>query len=268
MVQVFDFTDYKLYLVRAIDIASAEKRGVRSRLAEAMGVHPSFITSVLTKKAQLSLEHAERASHFFVHGEEECRYFLLLVNLARAGTPGLRRVLEKQIEEERQKYINLKKRFRTEPVLSGDDLNTFFSSCHYSAILNALTIPSLQTREALSAHLRIESERVGDVLQFLERSGLIRLKNGKFAEVRSWVHLADNPAIIARDHANWRLYSIRACERQKNTDLHYSSVITLSEADLFRVKRILLEALDKAREIIKPSKEEKLCSLLLDFFEV
>jgi DNA-binding MarR family transcriptional regulator len=268
MVQVFDFKDYKTYLAKALVAAQAEKKGAKSRLAEALKVHPSVVTSVLSKKAHFSPEHAEAASRFFAHGEDEAHYFFLLVSLARAGTPGLRKMLEKQIDERRRDYINLKKKFQAKETLSEADLAIFYSSYQYSAVLNALTVPGLRARDVMAKQLQIEPRRLAEVLKFLEQSGLVRFDKGEPVEVRNWLHVSDNRALIARDHNNWRLYSIRAFERNDPNNLHYSSVITLSENDVFRVKKLFLQALEDARAIIKPSKEEKLCSLLLDFFEV
>jgi len=51
-------------------------------------------------------------------------------------------------------------------------------------------------------------------------------------------------------------------------DYHYSGVVTLSQEDMGAVREILVKALQKSVEVIKPSREEKLCVLAMDFFEL
>jgi uncharacterized protein (TIGR02147 family) len=267
MVQVLDFTDYQLYLAKALEELSKTTRGVRSRLAEAIGVHPSYVTTVLSGTTHLSPEQSEKVSRYFGHSDEESHYFFLLVSQARAGTEELKALLEKQLRAHRKDYLNLKKRFSAENQLSEANLATFYSSWQYSAVATALTIPRLQTKEALSEHFKLPLKRIAEILAFLEKAGIIRFEKGKFKEFREQ-HIVGNPAMIARDHSNWRLYAIRSYEDHHADDVHYSSVVTLSEEDVFRIKKMILKTIDEAREIIRPSKEEKLCSFQVDFFEI
>lgn len=97
---------------------------------------------------------------------------------------------------------------------------------------------------------------------------MVRMNGGKAVEVRGWDWLSGNPALIARDHCNWRLMAIRSYENQGDRDLHYSSVITLAEEDVARIKHLILKSLETCREVIRESKEETVCSLLVDFFEL
>ena len=57
-------------------------------------------------------------------------------------------------------------------------------------------------------------------------------------------------------------------EREEISDLHYSSVVSLSEQDAFRLKDRTLEFIKKSLELIRPSKAEVLYSLSVDFFSM
>lgn len=51
-------------------------------------------------------------------------------------------------------------------------------------------------------------------------------------------------------------------------DLHYSSVVTLSTKDVTTVKERIVDAISEVKEIVRASKEERLHSFSVDFFEV
>ena len=57
-------------------------------------------------------------------------------------------------------------------------------------------------------------------------------------------------------------------DQAKDEDLHYSTVVTLSEQDFRKIKESLLQTIEEARETIRKSPEEKLCSFCVDFYEL
>lgn len=56
--------------------------------------------------------------------------------------------------------------------------------------------------------------------------------------------------------------------RADKGNLHFSSVYTMSEKDFIKIKEKLLENFQEVWNIVRPSNEEKLCTLNLDFFEL
>lgn len=51
-------------------------------------------------------------------------------------------------------------------------------------------------------------------------------------------------------------------------DLFYSSVVTLSKADITKIKSKLVQWITETKSIIRESKEEEVYSFNLDFFKV
>jgi hypothetical protein len=77
----------------------------------------------------------------------------------------------------------------------------------------------------------------------------------------------ESPFII-KHHTNWRLKAIQSFEQESERELHYTSVISLSQSDVLKLKTLFVNSIDKYNEIVRPSKEEACYCLCLDFFKV
>lgn len=267
MAEIFEFTDYKLYLEQALKEAAEKQKGARSAFAESLGCQPSHISRVLSEKAQLSLEQAERANRFFGHNFDESAYFLLLVESARAGTEELRSFLNRQIFMQREANLNLQKRFKMKSSLSVEDQNIYYGSWQYSAIHLALLVPIYRHKKDLAKKFSLTQKRVGEILEFLVRTGLAQQQGETYLPGVSWIHLEKESSHAMKNHVNWRVRAIQSLENPIDSDLHYTSTFTISEKDVLQVKTIFVEAIERARAVIQESKDERVCSLLIDLFE-
>lgn len=268
MREVLEFTSYKSFLESAFEERAQQIRGVKSQFAKAVQIQSSYVTKVLSGGADLSLEQADRAADFLGLTDDERHYFLLLVELARAGTDSLRRNFERQIAKFRNELYQQKKAFKAKSGLALEDKHIFYSSWQYAAVLHSLSIPRLNTKEAVAEHFKLPLKRVGEILEFLVTRGMVTMSEGRVTSVQGWDWVSGDATLVARDHSNWRLMAIRAFENRTEKDLHYSSVISISEEDAFRLKQMALKMLEEGRQIIAASKEEKVCSFLIDFFEL
>ncbi|MES2803731.1 MAG: hypothetical protein V4654_14660 [Bdellovibrionota bacterium] len=63
--------------------------------------------------------------------------------------------------------------------------------------------------------------------------------------------------------------AIQSFEKEDFTkNLHYSSVVTLSEADCLKIKSLLVNYIGEIKTIIRDSKEEGMHSFSIDFFKL
>src|SRR5688572_28146267 len=108
MNKVFEYDHYRAYLTDWIGSQPNGGRGQRAALAKALQSPISHISQVLKGISNLTLEQSEEVNHYLGHNAMESEYFLLLVQMARAGTPKLRQRLNQQFEQIRQKSLNLK----------------------------------------------------------------------------------------------------------------------------------------------------------------
>lgn len=268
MATLQDFTDYRKYLKQALETRAKTTRGVRSRFAEALACRPGFITQVLDGSMNLSPDHASLANHFFGHTDIESEYFLLLVLKDRAGTKELRQQLDRQIEQLRAKHRDLQSRLKVAPKIKPEEESLFYSSWHYLAIMALITIPGFQTKERIAERLGLGAKRTSEALEHLLSAQLVKLKSGKYSPGTARTHLSKDSPLASKHHQNWRLQAMQSIERGDSEDFHYSSVITISEEDRNVLKTMLVAMVEDAAKVIAPSKEEKLCSFSIDFFEV
>lgn len=273
---VFEFDDYKAFILAYIESAPNGGRGVRRRLSQAAGCQVAYISHVLAGDKHLSPEQAEAVARFFHLREEELDFFLLLVQLARAGTLQLKNQVLRQIEFRKREFQEVKKRLRINEEISPIDQALYYSSWHFQAIHSLFTIPEFQTNhqsgtsiEALIAiRLSLDIERVHEVLTFLLEKGLIEKRQKSFHVSEKQIHLPRTSPLISKLHSNWRVRTLGALDRIRADDYHYSGLVTLSHDDARRVREILMKALEASIDVVKPSKEEKICVLAMDFFEL
>jgi uncharacterized protein (TIGR02147 family) len=263
---ISEHTDYKAYLQGLIRSLPKQGHGVRLRLAEALGCQSTYISQVLKGHAHFSLEQIEKIARFFSLSESEAEFFLLLVQENKAGTKELKAIFRKQRERLINERKKMKERFRTPQPLSEEQQARYYSSWHYAAIHILTTIPRFRRSEQMRQQLRLPARVVSESLDFLLSAGLVKLEGDEYFPGVTRIYLGGDSPLIAKHHQNWRLKAMSQVEEASAEDLHYSSVVSLSERDYKKVRETLLKTLDGLRETIRDSKEEKLCGLCLDFF--
>lgn len=264
----FDHRDYKAFILKRIEVSPNAGRGVRRQLAEAMNCQVAYVSHVLAGEKHLSLEQAEAAARFFTLREEEIEFFLLQVESARAGTPSLRKYLSRQMERRQAEHRELNKQIQISDGVLPEDQAAYYSSWHYQAIHTLITIPEFRQTQAIAQRLGLDVERVNEVLTFLLHRGLLRETREGYAATEKQIHLPRTSPLISKLHTNWRVRTLSVLDRMRTEDYHYSGVVTLSQEDMSKVREILVKALQKSVEVIKPSREERLCVLAMDFFEL
>jgi uncharacterized protein (TIGR02147 family) len=268
---IFDFQDYKAYLGAYLRGQPGAGRGLRAKMAKVISCQRSFVTKVLDvhSVADLSLEQAEQLNSFLNHSEEESRYFLLLAQYARAGTPNLREYFRDQMKEVLNRRLEAKKELQSRSVLSPEDHMHYYSSWFYAAIRIAVSLPNLQTKEALSRKFNLPLPFLVSVLEFLSSRGLIEQKGDRFfhSSQQQVLMTPDHP-LISKHHTNWRVQAIKSLELQSPRDLHYSYLVSLSENDALQIRSLLVESIQEVLRRAAPSKEEAIYSFCLDYFEI
>lgn len=265
---IYEYRDYKAFALDQIKSRPNQGRGVRRLLAAAMNCQAAYVSHVLAGDRHFSAEQAERAADFFGLNGDEAEYFLLLVEVAKAGTGELRRLLSRQLDRRREDYREIKSRIRVNESVSVEDQIQYYSSWHFQAIRMLLTIPETRTPKAIADRLGLSLGRVREVLDFFLERGLAKREGDEYVTTAKHVHLKSDSPLISKLHANWRVHALQSLDRRHPDDLHYSSAITLSKADIGKIREILVNAITEAHKVLGPSKEERLCAFALDFYEI
>jgi uncharacterized protein (TIGR02147 family) len=262
---IFNFTDYKDYLNKYAD---SEPRGFKKRLSELSGCQTAYISHVLNGLAHFSWEQAEAISNGIGHTNDEKEYFLLILNYSNAGTPSLKKFIKGRLDKIRESHFSIKDRVKVNHSLSKEDQARYYSAWYFAAIHVMLTIPKFQTADAISHYLRIELKIVSEVLEFLVSLGLAVRHGSKFKIGTSQIHLEKDSPLISKHHSNWRIAAINSFEKGRDDDLHFSSVVTISEKDFHRIRAQLIEAIEGAVVVIKASSEEVTVAMTMDLFKI
>lgn len=264
--QVFDFSSYKDYIRNWIDESPSKGRGIKLKMAEYLGCQTAFVSQVLNGDPNFSLEQAVKLNSFFRHGKEEGKFFLLLVQLGRAGSFELEQFFKDQIADVLSSRSDLKNRIDTNKGLSKLDQQTYYSSWICAAIHILVSIKEFQTADAIIKQLNLPPYKVSEVLEFLVEKGLISWMGDHYEMGVTRIHLSKDSPQIQRHHTNWRMQAIRAIDINEASDLHFSTVVSMARADVPVVKELLIKAIEEARKIIRESKEEKIQCLCIDLF--
>lgn len=265
---IYDFAHYKDFLVHHMG-PKRQRRGLNAALAQALRCQPTFISHVVRGTAELSQEQAEAAGRFFGLQKEDLAFFLLLVQRDRAGSPELRALVHEQIEERLASRAKVGSRVANANALNKVDQARYYSAWHFMAIHIGVTIPELGTRPKLAKFFQLPLAKVNEVVDFLAAKGLLEEDaKGNLRTGQSEIHLGNDSENIVKHHLNWRLRAMESLDRETAQDLHFSSVLSISRADLPRLREILLQSIEKGGELIRKSKEEELCSFTIDLFSL
>ncbi len=266
---IFEYSDYKGYLREFIQHQPGKGYGYRSRIAEVVRCNVAYVSQVLNQGAHFSLEQAEELNDLLGHSPSEREYFLLLVQVARAGTPKLKKQLHSQLTLLVEKNQVLKDRVDIKKTLSQLDQVRYYSSWQYAAVHILVSIPEFQTKEAISQRLGLSIDKVNQALEFLLSIGLIEQKGGRFLVGVTRVFLGNDSVMLEKHHANWRMKALESLGNPHERDLHFSNVVSLSRNDVLKVKERLIQGIEEARAMVRESKpDEEMYCLCLDFFRV
>ncbi len=268
-VTVFDFSDYRAFLKQLLKTHPKKGHGVRSVWAKAMNCQVAFVSHVLNGLYDFSIEQAEALSRFVGFNEDETEFFLLLVQQERAGTHQLKKFYSQLIHKKLTKRENVRDRMKIKDNLSLEDQAIYYSNWIYQAVYILLTIPEFQNSpDQIAEYFHTPLTKIREVLEFLETRKLIVFEDGRWTVQNMFLFIDKRSPLFSHHQASWRQKAIESIYQNLQEEIHFSSVFTISETDVVRVRELFLKVIESSTNIIKPSKEEKLFSICIDFFEV
>ena len=268
MPEIYSFSDYRKYL-RAVIKHNSDVWGYQTRLAEAAGCQRSFLSQVLSGKSGLTLDHAAGASQYLNLSEDEAHYFLDLINLDRAATQTLKKMISERLENQKSKREHLGTRF-SEQTFSSSEFNEqiYYSSWHFAAIHILTGIPEFQTANAIASRLGISIHSVNATLNKLREMQLVdQDRKGQWKISNRRIHLAKESPMSFANHQNWRQQALLDLPTDHHA-VHYTAVHSMAVIDFPRFKSILLKAIDETRSLVIQSQSEELTCFTCDFFTV
>lgn len=244
------------------------RTGRRKQLAEQIPVHTTFVSQVLKGRAEFSLEQGEAVNAFLGHTEDEGEYFLLMLLKDRAGTTSLRRRFEVKIKAMRDQRLNIQNRLGVKNAVSEKDRDRFYSTHYYGALHILTGIPAFRTVERLAEALRLSKARVQDMVDFCLRIGVLKTEAGELRPGPQHIHLGAQSEMVLKHHSNWRQHTLQSLQFLDTEDLHYSACVSLTQADAYKIKDMMLQNLKDHVDVISKSAEEVAYVLSFDFYKL
>lgn len=264
---IFEYQDYKQYVNDWLASLPRKGHGQLRKMATYIRVNSVVMSQVFRGDRDLTLEQAAEVIEFIGLTPLERNYFLLLVHKQRAGTMALRKVYEEQIVEFHKKASAIKNHVIHEK-LNEESRATFYSQWYYSAIRLGVSIPELNTAEAIADELKLSRALVMKVFEFLVKHGLVTEKQKKYTLGPSVTHVGHDSPYVNRHHANWRLKGLQAMDSFDEEQLFYTGPMALSEKAAQKIRKELIELVGSATKIASQSESETLRCLNLDWFLV
>jgi uncharacterized protein (TIGR02147 family) len=265
---VFEFSDYKRFLGHTEEARKSYERGFRSKLANFIGCQNGYISHVLNGQAHFSLEQALLIAKFLELTSSEQKYFLLLVEVARAGTTELQQYFATELKVLREAHLNIKERVGDSQILTDKNQSIYYSSWHYLAVHVLVSLGNYDEAKTISDALKIPDELVSKILLFLIQNNIVIETKGKLKPGLTQVHLNRESPLIRQHHTNWRIAAIQSIVNDTKTDIHYSTVSTLSYADAENLRGEMVSLIEKYVSVIAASKEETMYGFNLDFYNL
>jgi len=269
-VNIYEYTSYKAFLKQYIDQNKAEK-GLQVQMAKAAGCQRSYLSQVLNRDVQLTLDQSYGLVEFIGLDHNGSEYFLLLVQYERAGNYKYKEYLKKKLKFLKQENLNLSTKLGKEEkggkVLI--EAGNYYSHWSYLAIHISALLKNFNTAEDFSNYLGISKRQVRNVISDLQKMNFLENKNSKWLVKENNIRIKDDNQNIKNHHLNWRMKAIDSIPNYDPIDdLHYSSVLAISENDLQNIKSKLNKVIIEIRNTALESKPEKCLNFNIDFYKL
>lgn len=299
---VFEFDDYRDFVLARVAALPKGGRGEFRRLATSLGVHTTLISQVFSKARgrDLTIEQGAAMAEHWGLPEKEAQYLVALVERARAGTPTLRRMIERRLSTLREEARELSTRLPQDRKLTEKEQAVFYSRWTYSGVrllapLMRSTASSIVGQatsmatgsatkskagspsssgsvESIASKLGLSREHVAEVLEFLQVHGLlVQSVSGDWNLGANKIHVSSDSPLVGQHHRNWRMRALSRLEsvhRLPADELMFTMPMSVADADRPRIRQLMLTLIDEVCRIVDGSEPDCLACVNLDFVKL
>jgi uncharacterized protein (TIGR02147 family) len=259
---IFDFEDYREFLKTYLSRQSV----VRKHLLSATGISSSFLTQVLSGTKQLSSDQGYEIALYAGLTERETDYFLLLIDLGKAGSHKLQQRINGKIKQLQSDALNVSAKVSSNIQLTEEQKAIYYSNWIYSAVRNLIpTQPNLTTSD-IAKKLNVPEVRAESAIQLLLDFGLINKTENGLRYQQGYTHLSSSHPLIFRHHQNWRQRAIQRMDHYNESHLHYTCPMAISRESVNQLRLHLLESIKNVNQSLQADPDVSFC-LNIDLFE-
>lgn len=268
---IYEFVNFKQYLNSYIEFEGKNQgRGIHKRIAEYIGISPSYLSQLLSQKKQLNSDQGYLFCEFAGLSLNESRYFLKMIEKEKASNIRLKQVIEAELTEMRQQFAQIKSIVKNEITdLSVEQKSQFYSSWKYSLVRLACALERKNTLDGITKATGIPVKHVKPILDFLLKTGLCNVRDGKYFLTQKHIHIESGSPEVNNHHGNWRRKAMDAHPQlDQARELSYTLVCGLSEIDAIALREYLREQIKILNQKITVSPMEVGYCLNIDWFQV
>ncbi len=244
-------------------------RGVIKQLAARLRCHSTFISQVLSERADFSLEQGIEFCRHYQFNLDEQEYFLTLLARDRAGTPALRDYQQRKIDELLEKHRDLRPKLQSiENSLAAFE-GEYFGNWTYQATHALTQIERYQTTHAISRVLGLSSDEVTAILGRLKIMNLVTSERMKWRSLKDSLHLPKDSPYLRPLRISWKAKLLSDLQSKLEMEgTRYTGVVTVSEKDYQKIRDILVRALGDIRQTVEKSVPEEAHVLSIDCYKM
>jgi len=268
---VFEYEDYKTYVVDRLQEMPDRGRGQFTQIARHLRAPPSTISLVFGGDRDLTPDQASDLCVYFGMSEHETDYLLSLVELSRAASKSLKENLRRRLSAIKKEAAEVKSIVSVDKVLGLNDKFIFYSDWCYSATRLLTSCQDCSEPFQISQRLGIPLNRVNEILQFLIVTGLCLKEGSRLKMGPRSTHIAADDPLVFRHHKNWRELSLNRLTQNRSlevSELSFTCPCSISTESMERIKKELLLAIEKVDMEMEKSKEDFVAYLNIDFFRM
>ncbi len=261
--------DYREMIEIAVGFVKERRpRGSIQLLAKATGCHSTYIAQVLRKERDLSLEQGLALANAFGWSPDVKEYFLLLLQMGRAGNQELKKYFKNKITLFTEESLDLSPRDRALKGGLESQYEAEYFGDHRYQLLHALCLlgKDLKTSELIKLTSLSEVD-LDYILSRLELMNLVKLEKKIWKGTENFLHLSKASPAIHKLHETWLSRVISDLNKIHDQNTRYSGLVLLSEEDIVLVREEIVKLINRVREIATKSKGGKISILSIHHYQ-
>ncbi len=264
---ITNFKSYREFIKNWISVQPRSGHGLLAAISVQLRISRSLVSAILSGKRNLTIEQALNLAQFMKLQPNECDYFIVLVEVERAGTAALRSYWQKKAQIISKKILSVKSQVQFDQELSFEEQVEYYSNINYSLLRILSTIDGGLSYDEINENIRNRISNIDSILEFLMRNKLIEKKNETYFATSKAIHLDKESANYSKYHSNLRILQLSNFDRTNEENIAFSSVCTLSEADFLKIREMILDFVKKVNPLVADSKPNLVASITIDFMK-
>lgn len=269
--EILSFTDYRTALSELFAWQKKlwGQRWTLSGLADQAGLQASYLTNVIKGRAHFSADQLRAIADAMKLSQVESEYLLLLLEWERSSYPPRKKDLSKCIEEIRRKNLSSIRYVTTkESPLSEKQQETYYLDPNVELLHMYLGVPRLsQEIKEISKSLAVTEEFIRETLKFLESTGLVEVRKGRWVKNPVKQHLPEDSPICRPHQSLVRFKSLDHIQKiPKEKKYSFMATVTMDEEARLKIQAAYLSFLKEAQNIVEKSEPEGIYQIQFDMF--